>query len=71
MAEAKQVVKGTKTYRLTEPHYRLGRVYQAGELITVTDEVPGRTWVPLEAEKAAAATAPAPQPAKRPSDKDL
>ena len=42
--------KGEKTYRLTQPHYRLGRLYQPGELITVTDEVPGRTWDLYEPE---------------------
>jgi hypothetical protein len=36
--------RGTKTYRLRQPHYRRGTYYEAGELITVTDEVPSRTW---------------------------
>lgn len=37
--------KGTHTYKLTEPFYRLGVTYKPGELITVTDEVPGKSWV--------------------------
>lgn len=42
--------RGTKTYRLTQPHYRQGRYFNPGELITVTDEVPGKSWVLLEAK---------------------
>lgn len=48
--ETQGVVKGTVTYRLTQPHYRQGRYYQPGELITVTDEKPGKTWVRVEAK---------------------
>lgn len=36
--------RGTKTYRLKQPHYRDGQYYGAGEKITVTDEKPSRTW---------------------------
>lgn len=36
--------RGTRTYRLTEPHYRLGIMYQPGELVTITDEPPGKSW---------------------------
>lgn len=42
--------RGTKSYRLTQAHYRLGRYFNPGELITVTDEVPGKSWVPVEAK---------------------
>lgn len=37
--------KGTKSYRLTQQHYRKGRMYQPGEIITVENERPGRSWV--------------------------
>lgn len=39
---------GTKTYVLTEKYYNNaeGRMYEPGEKVTVTDTVPGRTWVP-------------------------
>ncbi len=42
------VVKGEATYRLTERHYRKGVTYQPGDIITVTDEKPGRTWVRVD-----------------------
>lgn len=40
--------RGTKTYVLTEKYYNNleGRMYAAGETVTVVDTVPGRTWVP-------------------------
>lgn len=65
MAEAPKLdpkYKGTKTYRLTEFFYSQGRLYEAGELITVTDKVPGRTWELVEEEKPAPAKAPPPPP---------
>lgn len=40
--------KGTKKYRLRVPHYRRGVYLAAGDIITVTDEVPSKTWVPVE-----------------------
>lgn len=43
-------VMGTKSYRLTQAHYRQGTYYNPGDIITVTDEVPGKTWVPVEAK---------------------
>jgi hypothetical protein len=45
------VVKGEATYRLTERHYRKGVTYLPGDLITVTDEKPGRTWVRVDGAK--------------------
>jgi hypothetical protein len=53
--------KGTKSYRLTETHYRDGRLYSAGEMITVTDEKPGTTWEPLDAKEVEAAIAAKPK----------
>lgn len=29
-------------------HYRLGKLYQAGELITIADEIPGKEWRPFD-----------------------
>jgi len=43
------VVPGAVRYRLTKPIFRKGVYLEAGEVITAIDEVPGRTWVPLEA----------------------
>ncbi len=50
------VVKGPATYRLTQPHYRQGAMHPAGTIITVTDEVPSRTWVPVDAKTPGAVT---------------
>lgn len=36
--------KGTKSYRSNQPHYRQGRFYMPGEIITVTDEKPSKHW---------------------------
>jgi hypothetical protein len=47
-----KIIKGKRTYVLTQPHYRNGRLYAAGEKITVVDEAPGRTWVPIEEHEA-------------------
>ena len=47
------VVKGEATYRLTERHYRKGVMYQPGDVITVTDEKPGRSWVRIDNNAAA------------------
>jgi hypothetical protein len=47
--EVPEAFKGTITYRLTQAHYRRGRLYGAGETITVTDERPGKSWVAVKA----------------------
>lgn len=52
--------KGTKTYRLRERYYRNGRLYEAGDTITLHDEAPGRTWELLEPLESAAPAAPQP-----------
>lgn len=54
--------KGTKSYTVQAKHYRQGRMFEPGEVITVTDEVPSRTWVPFEVPKVVAPTAPPPAP---------
>lgn len=77
-----EVVPGKKTYVLTQRHYRGGKMYEPGDRITVVDEAPGRTWVPLEVhlrkqeEERAAAEEPAPDilPGRRaqlPNDEDV
>ena len=51
-AEARKVkdtaFMGKKTYRMTEPHYRKGKYYPAGSIITVVDEKPSATWELVE-----------------------
>lgn len=60
--------RGTKTYRLkNQPHYRSGTLYQVGELVTVTDEIPSRTWELVEAVTTVKHVAVQPQPEKVPS----
>lgn len=57
----------TKTYRLTQLHYRSGVMYQPGELITVpADEKPGKTWQLVEA-KPVVQHVDVPTPAKKPA----
>lgn len=56
------IVPGTKSYRLTEPHYRRGRYFQPGEVITVTDEQPGKSWVPVVEKAATQMVEAAPEP---------
>lgn len=53
------------TYRLTQPHYREGRLYAAGELITIKDEVPGLTWTVYDPKAEAAAALPVIPPPSR------
>ena len=36
------------TFRLTEKHYRAGTLHMPGELITVENEVPGKSWEPFD-----------------------
>ena len=68
---APRLPKTSGTFRLTEPHYRAGKYYQAGELITVVDEEPGASWVPY-VEAGPELPAPAPlTPQTRPSDKPV
>ncbi len=49
--------KGTKTYRLTAPHYRAGVLFEAGDHITVTDEKPSVTWVEVKKSEIPESTA--------------
>jgi hypothetical protein len=51
--------RGTKTYRLGARHYRKGVLYEAGELITVTDEIPSKTWTLVDTSKPEEKPAPA------------
>jgi hypothetical protein len=56
-------VVGKKTFRLTERHYRAGQMFEAGDLITIENEVPGRSWQPYDPE----AVTPAPVPEVTPA----
>lgn len=40
--------RGTKSYVCGQKHYRKGRMYEIGEVVTVTDEIPSRTWAPVD-----------------------
>ena len=45
---------GTKTYRIGPAgHYRQGQMYAEGDLLTVTNEKPGKDWVLVEEAKPA------------------
>lgn len=50
-------------------HYRAGRLYEPGELITIEDEVPGKGWEPFDPN--AKATPAVPPPAPKASNLDL
>ena len=39
--------EGQKSYRLRDNMYRDGEMYQPGDCLNVTDEVPGRSWEPI------------------------
>lgn len=64
---------GTKTYVIGPgKHYRKGKMYEPGELITVTDEKPGKDWVLFNPNAVKAVEVPAPVAAAgRASDQDV
>ena len=39
--------RGEKCYQLSQPHYRDGRMFAAGECVRVKDEKPGKSWRPI------------------------
>jgi hypothetical protein len=54
--------RGEKRYRVDGAGaYRQGRFYAAGDVITLVDEVPSRTWVPVVDVPAPVDGAPAPE----------
>ncbi|MDP2270922.1 MAG: hypothetical protein Q8K32_09340 [Archangium sp.] len=60
--------RGAKQYRVGAAcAYREGRHYSDGEIITLVDAVPSRTWTPHVAKKAAVQVAE-PETEERPSD---
>lgn len=65
--------RGTKTYVVGPgKHYRKGKMYEPGELITVTDEKPGKDWVLYDPNAVKAVEVPAPVAAAgRASDQDV
>jgi hypothetical protein len=46
--------RGTIKYRIAQAHYRQGMYFEAGSVITITDEVPSRTWTRVDAPAQAA-----------------
>lgn len=63
--------KGTKKYRLRAPHYRRGVYYAAGDVITVTDEKPSKTWVPVEERQVTQVVEVEPQQSGRAADQQV
>lgn len=64
--------QGTKTYIVgPSKHWRGNRLYQQGELVTVTNERPARDWVLAPGQEAKAAPKPPALPAKRANDVDV
>lgn len=63
--------KGTKKYRVRVPHYRRGVYYAAGDIITVTDEVPSKTWVAVEERQVTQIVETEPAPAGRAADQQV
>lgn len=45
-----------------EGHYRLGKLYAEGELITIDEEVPSKTWKPYDPHYKAPPAIPAAAP---------
>lgn len=43
-------------------HYRAGKLYEAGDLITIVNEKPSRTWTPYDSSPRRADRVPAPAP---------
>ncbi len=63
--------KGTKSYVVgPSKHYRNGKMYEAGEVVTVTDERPAKDWVLADKGEAKVAKA-AVVPTGRASDKSV
>jgi hypothetical protein len=59
------------TFRLTEPYYRQGRMYQPGELVTIKDEVPGKSWEPFDPHAKAEPVVPEALPSGSAVEQDL
>lgn len=60
------------TFRLTERHYRAGKLYDVGELITVENEVPGKSWEPFDPDAPRRAEVPKAAPkANLPSNTEI
>lgn len=48
----------TGYFRLTQPHYRLGRMYEPGDVLHLKNDVPGKTWVPFDPKATTAVEVP-------------
>jgi hypothetical protein len=64
--------RGAKTYVVgSSGHYRKGRFFKTGELITITDEKPSREWVLHDPTAAKAVEVQESSPVGRASDQDV
>lgn len=63
--------KGVRKYRLRVPHYRQGLYFVAGDIITVTDERPSKTWVPVEERQVTQIVEVEPTPSGRAADQQV
>ena len=50
--------KGTFTYQIPTRHYRMGIMYEPGDLVTLTDDEPGPGWVDVASLPAVALAPP-------------
>lgn len=68
-AELPEKYRGVKQYRVgAAGAYREGRHYTEGEIITLVDAVPSRTWTPYEKKAAPAAVEAPPADTARDAD---
>lgn len=58
----KERKKCSGTFRCIARYYRAGRLYEAGELITIEDEVPSRAFEPFDPDAPVRAAVPPPAP---------
>lgn len=63
--------KDTGDFVSTRPHYRAGRYYQAGEIISIVDESPGRTWTKVVKGQPIPEVKSPQGPTLRPSDRSI
>ena len=58
-ADLPEQYRGTKRYRVgAAGGFVGGQAYRAGDVVTLVDAIPSRTWTPLDSGKAPAAAAP-------------
>lgn len=68
----KERKKCSGTFRVITRYYRAGRLYEPGELITVENEVPGKSWEPFDPDAPRRAEVPKVAPkANLPSNTEI